>query len=67
MNDAKKEELRTQGLKTPVILVIKERFLKELDTKTSWGKNEVKALFDDITIEELAIDSVKLRKEIMES
>lgn len=36
-----------------IILRIKERFLKELNTKTSWGKNEVRNLYDDITTEEL--------------
>lgn len=49
----------------PVILVIKERFLKEIDTKTSWGKNEVKKLFDDIATEELAKEVFRLRRDIL--
>lgn len=65
--EKQREELRNQGLRKPVILVIKERFLKELESKTSWGKNEIKALYDDITTEELAKELNRLHKEILNS
>lgn len=39
-----------------MILRIKERFFKELQGKTSWGKNEVRNLYDDIATEEMAME-----------
>ncbi len=49
-----------------VILTIKERMVKQLDTKTSWGKNEVKNLFDDIVTEELTKQLFMNNKSLLE-
>lgn len=37
-----------------LIFEIKSRFEKALETKTGWGKNEIKTLYDQIVIEVLA-------------
>ena len=37
-----------------LIMTIKLRFDKALETKTGWGKNEVKTLLDQIIIEVLS-------------
>lgn len=37
-----------------IIFEIKTRFEKALDSKTGWGKNEVKSLHDKIVIEVLS-------------
>ncbi|HEY8362194.1 MAG TPA: hypothetical protein VIK77_04850 [Tissierellaceae bacterium] len=37
-----------------LIFEIKSRFERALETKTGWGKNEIKTLYDQIVIEVLA-------------
>ena len=37
-----------------IIFEIKTRFEKALEAKTSWGKNEIKTLYDRIVIEVLS-------------
>ena len=37
-----------------LIWEIKQRFEKALESKTSWGRNDVKKLYDDIVIEVLS-------------
>jgi hypothetical protein len=38
-----------------IVFEIKSRFEKALESKTGWGKNEIKTLYDQIVIEVLVL------------
>jgi hypothetical protein len=37
-----------------IIFEIKRRFEEKLESKTGWGKNEIKTMYDNIVIEVLS-------------